>query len=130
MQLQATTAGTLIQFPNRAETAFSPQLSGVYKANSHLSLLFSAGRAFRAPTLNELYRSFRVGNVLTLANENLQTERSTCGEAGVRVTSLDDTVVIRGTSFWNEITRPVVQFWREGIVDCRVTKSARETHCL
>jgi outer membrane receptor protein involved in Fe transport len=105
--ITGTTPGTLIQFSNRAESAFSPQLSGVYKANSHLSLLFSAGRAFRAPTLNELYRSFRVGNVLTLANENLQAERLTGGEAGVRLPALHDKLVIRGTSFWNEVTRPV-----------------------
>ncbi len=105
--ITGTTPGTVIQFPNRAETAFSPQLSGVYKVNSYLSLLFSAGRAFRASTLNELYRSFWVGNVLTLANENLQAERLTGGEAGVRVTALHDKLVIRGTSFWNEVTRPV-----------------------
>jgi outer membrane receptor protein involved in Fe transport len=48
-----------------------------------------------------------VGNVLTLANENLQAERLTGGEAGVRVTALNDKLVIRGTSFWNEVTRPV-----------------------
>src|SRR6266576_1959928 len=105
--IATTVPGTLIQFPNRAETAFSPQLSGVYKVNSHLSLVFSGVRAFRAPTLNELYRSFRVGNVLTLANENLQAEHLTGGEVGVRVTALNDRLVIRGTSFWNEVTRPV-----------------------
>src|SRR5439155_10319044 len=43
-----------------------------------------AYRAFRAPTLNELYRSFRVGNVLTLANENLGPERLQAFELGAR----------------------------------------------
>ncbi len=105
--ITAITTGTVIHFPNRAETAFSPQLSCVYKVDSHLSLLFSGGRAFRAPTLNELYRSFRVGNVLTLANENLRAERLTGGEAGVRVTASNDNLVIRGTLFLNEVTRPV-----------------------
>src|SRR5258705_4390008 len=105
--IAATTPGTLIQFPSRAETAFSPQLSGVYKVNSHLSLLFSAGRAFRAPTLNELYRSLRGGNVLTWANENLQSETLTGVTAALRATALHDKLVIRGTSFWNEVTRPV-----------------------
>ena len=103
----ADTPVIAVQFPDRAETAFNPQLSAVYKVNSRLSLLFSGGRAFRAPTLNELYRSFRVGNVLTLANENLRAERLTGGEAGVRVTALNDRLVIRGTSFWDEVTRPV-----------------------
>jgi outer membrane receptor protein involved in Fe transport len=64
-------------------------------------------RAFRAPTLNELYRSFRVGNVLTLANENLQAERLTGGEAGLRITSNSNRVALRGSFFWNDITRPV-----------------------
>jgi len=48
-----------------------------------------------------------VGDVLTLANENLQAERLTDGEAGVGVTTLHDKLVVRGTSFWNEVTRPV-----------------------
>jgi outer membrane receptor protein involved in Fe transport len=64
-------------------------------------------RAFRAPTLNELYRSFRVGNVLTLANENLRAERLTGGEAGARIGSGNDRFSFRGSFFWNEITRPV-----------------------
>jgi outer membrane receptor protein involved in Fe transport len=64
-------------------------------------------RAFRAPTLNELYRSFRVGNVLTLANENLRAERLTGGEAGGRFASNDQRFTFRGSFYWNEITRPV-----------------------
>src|SRR5207237_182803 len=95
------------KFTNRIETAFSPRLSLLYKASAHVSLFASGYRAFRAPTLNELYRSFRVGNVLTLANENLQAERLTGGEAGMRVTASHDKLVIRGTSFWNEVIRPV-----------------------
>jgi outer membrane receptor protein involved in Fe transport len=94
-------------FPDRTEGAFSPQLSGVYRLNSRLSLLASGMRAFRGPTLNELYRSFRVGNVLTLANENLRAERLTGGEGGIRFNSANDTLVVRGTFFWNEINRPV-----------------------
>src|SRR4029434_10061888 len=84
-----------------------PHLSATYKVNSNISLLFSGGRAFRAPTLNELYRSFRVGNVLTLANENLRAERLTGAEAGLRVTTLNDRLLVFGTAFWNEVTRPV-----------------------
>jgi outer membrane receptor protein involved in Fe transport len=54
-----------------------------------------------------LYRSFRVGNVLTLANENLRAERLTGAETGARFTTKDNRVALRGTFFWNEITRPV-----------------------
>ncbi len=94
-------------FPDRSEGAFSPQLSAVYRLNSRFSLLASGMRAFRGPTLNELYRSFRVGNVLTLANENLSAERLTGGESGIRFNSTSDVLGVRAAFFWNEITRPV-----------------------
>lgn len=94
-------------FPDRTETAFSPQLSALYKLTDKVSLTASAYRAFRAPTLNELYRSFRVGNVLTLANEKLRAERLTGGEAGANVAPFHQRLNLRGTLFWAEVTRPV-----------------------
>jgi outer membrane receptor protein involved in Fe transport len=69
--------------------------------------MISGYRAFRAPTLNELYRSFRVGNVLTLANDKLRAERLTGGEAGISAAALNRKLNIRGTFFWSEITRPI-----------------------
>ena len=64
-------------------------------------------RAFRAPTLNELYRSFRVGNVLTLADENLRAERLTSGEAGLLFNSQRRGTAARANLFWMDVTRPV-----------------------
>lgn len=64
-------------------------------------------RAFRAPTLNELYRSFRVQNVLTLNNPSLNAERLTGAEAGVNVTALQHRLDLRGTFFWSDIVDPV-----------------------
>jgi outer membrane cobalamin receptor len=43
----------------------------------------SVYRAYRAPTLNELYRQFRVGNIVTLANNALHTETLFGSEVGV-----------------------------------------------
>lgn len=94
-------------FPDRAETAFSPYLSALYKPAPQLSLYLSATRAFRAPTLNELYRSFRVGDVLTLANENLTAERLTGVEAGASSDLLKQKLNVRANFFWSEITKPV-----------------------
>jgi outer membrane receptor protein involved in Fe transport len=54
-----------------------------------------------------LYRSFRVGNVLTQANVNLRAERLTGGEAGISATAFDKKLNFRGTLFWSEIVRPV-----------------------
>jgi outer membrane receptor protein involved in Fe transport len=68
--------------PSRRETAVSPRLGAVWRISEPASVFVSAYRGFRAPTLNELYRSFRVGNVTTDANENLRAERSTGGEIG------------------------------------------------
>jgi outer membrane receptor protein involved in Fe transport len=94
-------------FPDRTETAFSPQLSLLYKPFEAVSLAASFTRAFRQPTLNELYRSFRVGDVLTVANESLRAERSTGGEAGASFYLFDRKLSARSTFFWTEITRPV-----------------------
>jgi outer membrane receptor protein involved in Fe transport len=43
----------------------------------------SAYRSFRAPTLNELFRNFALGNNLTLANDQLRPESLVGGEAGM-----------------------------------------------
>ncbi len=102
-----TTATTINTFPDRDETAFSPQLAALYRASERVALRASFNRAFRAPTLNELYRGFRVGDVLTLANENLRAERLTGGEVGANFTSSTRQYDARATAFWSELSRPV-----------------------
>lgn len=94
-------------YPQRSDLAFSPRLSVLRSLNSHVSLTASMYRAFRAPTLNELYRSFRVANVLTLNNPYLNAERLTGAEAGMNVTALDRRLDLRGTFFWSDIVDPV-----------------------
>ncbi|HEX8921151.1 MAG TPA: TonB-dependent receptor [Pyrinomonadaceae bacterium] len=100
-------AATVNQFPDRTETALSPLFSVLYKPTERISLSAAAYRAFRQPTLNELYRSFRVGDVLTIANEQLRAERLTGGEAGASVASFNRRLNLRGTFFWSETTRPI-----------------------
>jgi outer membrane receptor protein involved in Fe transport len=73
------------------------------EANPRLSLLWknlsaSAYTAFRAPTLNELYRGFRVGNVETLPNADLGAENIAGFEAGLRARN------VRMTLFWTSMT--------------------------
>jgi outer membrane receptor protein involved in Fe transport len=63
--------------------------------------------AFRSPTLNELYRSFRVGNVLTLANENLRRERAAGGEAGARLSFWEDRFDLRASFFSTSVSDPI-----------------------
>ena len=88
-------------FEDRRETAWSPRLSLVYRTAPSLALSASVYRSFRAPTLNELYRSFRVGNVETLANERLAAERLSGAEAGALISV--GRLSARTVAFWMEI---------------------------
>jgi len=93
--------------PDRSESFFSPRLALLHKLTSHVSLTASGYRSFRAPTLNELYRGFRAGNVFTENNSNLRAERLTGAEGGAIVTGWNQRLMLRGNYFWNQITRPV-----------------------
>jgi outer membrane receptor protein involved in Fe transport len=97
----------IILFPNRTEQAFSPRLSVLRRLPHNVSLTGSVYRAFRAPTLNELYRSFLLGNVLTLSNNVLEAERLTGAEAGANWISAGQRVSARGVFFWSDISRPI-----------------------
>jgi outer membrane receptor protein involved in Fe transport len=94
----------LTRFADRSETAFSPRISVLKRFDNGFSFSASAYRAFRAPTLNELYRNFRVGNVVTNANSNLSAELLTGGEAGGGFQTLRDKLFLRGSFFWSEIS--------------------------
>jgi len=89
------------------ETAASPRLSLRYAVSSSLSLNASAYRSFRAPTLNELYRPFRLGNVLTLANEGLRAERLSGIEAGGLARLFADRLSLRANAYWSEVEQAV-----------------------
>ena len=103
---QQTTGATVVPLADRDESAFSPRGSLLFKVARRLSLTASAYRAFRAPTLNELYRPFRVGNVLTIANSDLSAERATGREAGMLL-GLGDAVSMRVTAFNMDATDTV-----------------------
>lgn len=98
---------TATDFSVRRETAFSPRASVLYKATTRISLIASASRAFRQPTLNELYRTFRIGNIVTQANEDLRAERLSSGEAGASFASNNNRFNARGVTFISDVARPV-----------------------
>jgi outer membrane receptor protein involved in Fe transport len=62
--------------------SFNPRLGALFRASDEVTLRASAYHGFRAPTLNELYRPFRVGNVETDANPDLREETLTGAEIG------------------------------------------------
>ncbi len=90
-------------FADRSETAFSPRASVLKQFAHGISFNASVYRAFRAPTLNELYRNFRVGNIVTNANSALSAERLTGGEAGVGIEAFSERLFIRSNVFWSQI---------------------------
>jgi outer membrane receptor protein involved in Fe transport len=74
------------RFARRDGLELSPSGGLIWQVSEKLRLHTSAQHAFRRPTLNELYRPFRVGNVITDANPGLRTETVTSGEVGANVT--------------------------------------------
>ena len=94
-------------FPDRSQNAFSPRLTLRNQINSHVSWNASVYRAFRAPSLNELYRSFRQGNTFTEDNPFLVAEHLSGGDAGVAVTGFNGKLQAQGTVFYNQIVDPV-----------------------
>jgi len=92
---------------SRTEGFFSPRFALSYRAGSETVLVASAYRSFRAPTLNELYRGFRVGNVITLPNADLSAERLTGGELGVVWSPSGGRLLARATLYWMDVADPV-----------------------
>lgn len=81
--------------------AFNPRVSAAWVLSPLVSLRGSVYGAFRAPTLNELYRGFRTGNTQVQPNEALKPERLTGADWGLLVTR--GAVSGRATLFWNAL---------------------------
>ena len=110
-------------FAPRNASAFSPRLSLLYRPTEGLTLRAATYRAFRAPTLNELYREFRVGDTLTRANEKLTAERLTGGEVGA-AWNLAGRTHLRLTGYWTETRDPIINF-TESITSALITRQRR-----
>jgi outer membrane receptor protein involved in Fe transport len=98
--------GTPQPLPRITENVFNPRLGIVKKVNGALSLTGSGFRAFRGPTMNELYRQGQVGQQITLANPSLRSERATGFEFGALV-EVGRLGSVRGSYFWTQVNRPV-----------------------
>jgi iron complex outermembrane recepter protein len=84
----------------------SPKLAALVHVTESTDLFASIYQGFRVPTLNELYRPFRVRNDVTVANGSLKPERLTGGEAGVH--QRWGIVDVRVTGFWNEVEDQII----------------------
>lgn len=101
----ASNTTTIAPQPELDELFASPRLGLVRNVAHNLALTATAFRAFRGPTLNELYRTSQVGQQLTLANNALLAERATGFETGIELTT--HPARLRATYFWTEVNRPI-----------------------
>ncbi|HMI96638.1 MAG TPA: TonB-dependent receptor [Micropepsaceae bacterium] len=99
----ATNAVTLDSHPASRSGAIPTARAGVRKElGDGLYLRSSAYEGFRAPSLNELYRPFRLGNNFTQSNAALEPERL----YGVELGAGDDEGALTWnlTGFWNRLS--------------------------
>ena len=99
-------AGNRPELAERTDTVASPRAAVLYHFTNRVSAWGAVSSGFRAPTLNELYRQFRVGTVLTLANENLEPERLVGGELGANLAVTRD-LTVRSVWYDNRVKNPV-----------------------
>jgi outer membrane receptor protein involved in Fe transport len=104
-QASASNSATVTSLPALDELVASPRLGLVRRLPHNLALTATAFRAFRGPTMNELYRTGQVGQQTTLANSSLLAERATGFEVGGELQQ--QLVHLRATYFWTEVNRPI-----------------------
>lgn len=77
-------AGYPKNYPSRSDGASSPKVAVIYRPLPGTTFRVSAGRAFRAPTVYELYRTYISGTSAYLYNPNLSPETIVSWETGVQ----------------------------------------------
>jgi outer membrane receptor protein involved in Fe transport len=80
---------------------FSPSAGLIWQPSPAWRIRASGQKSFRRPTLNELYRPFRVGNIITEANPKLRTEHATSLDLGVDYTH--EKFTFTADVFWNDL---------------------------
>ncbi len=103
-ELRTTTADSEAQATRVG--SFVPRVSFAFRATPSVTVRASLQDAYRAPTINELYRGFRVGSVQTLPNASLSPERSFGGDLSILVTR--GPAVMRATGFFATVNDAIV----------------------
>ena len=89
---------------DNVETALNPKFAAQYAVTERLRAGASFYQAFRAPTLNELYRGFSFSGFSFLANENLAPERLIGGDVKLEADLLPDRrLMLRLTGHHDEV---------------------------
>lgn len=94
------------QFTARDHWVLNGRLGAIIDAGEQTRLRAAAYSGFRLPTINELYRPFRVRTDITEANPELEPERLYGLEAGIDV-SPDPALTLTATAFANWLNNAV-----------------------
>jgi iron complex outermembrane recepter protein len=97
----------MVNYANRTDGQLDPKLGLRVRPLPWLAFRTAAYKAFRAPTLDELYRSFQVGTIKTFGNASLGPETLWGVEAGLDFV-LPKGLTLRATGFWNTVDNPIV----------------------
>ncbi|TCQ10976.1 TonB-dependent receptor [Sphingomonas sp. PP-CC-3A-396] len=97
---------TDLRYANRDGSETTGRAGVAYQPIEAVTLRAAGYRGWRLPTLNELYRPFRVGNDATAANALLSPERLTGVEGGVTLTPAPG-VSIAATYFYNRLKNAI-----------------------
>lgn len=90
------------EFSDRDGYSVNGRLGARWDLGSELAVRAAGYTGFRVPTLNELYRPFRVGNDVTEANAALAPERLIGGELGLEWRPVK-AVRLATTAFYNRL---------------------------
>ncbi len=89
---------------DNVENVLNPKLAVQYRLTDGVTAGASVYQAFRAPTLNELYRGFSFGGFTFLPNETLTPERLIGGEAKLEGELLqNEKLTWRATGHYDEV---------------------------
>lgn len=94
------------RFPDRSGTEATGRVGLAWAPAELLTVRAAAYRGWRLPTLNELYRPFRVGPDATAANAALAPERLNGVEGGVTLTPATN-LSLGATVFWNRLENAI-----------------------
>lgn len=93
-----------IRFDSSSEGQFSPKVALLSRISEDTTLRLSWGKAFRPPTLADLYRTSLVfGTMVSYSNPDLKPETITSYEAGLTQRLFNGRTVINASVFYNDM---------------------------
>ena len=109
------------------ESATVGHASGTWRASDHVTDRGTVATSHRWPTLNELARDFRVGNILTTANPALLPERARSGDLAVMYQRPAGSVSVAG--FWSVVDDAIASVTQStGATIIRQRQNAGDAH--